>query len=132
DTIQQMWKRLQASLDVIQSSYEVIFVDDGSSDNTLVLLKQIQAIDRNVRVFSFSRNFGHQAAVSAGIEKATGDAVILMDGDLQDPPEVLGQFVEKWKEGYDVVYAIRTKRKEHFLKRFAYFMFYRILRAISE
>jgi glycosyltransferase involved in cell wall biosynthesis len=85
-----------------------------------------------VVVVHFSRNFGHQAAVSAGLVHARGQAVIVMDGDLQDPPEVLDQFVHAWRSGYDVVYAIRTKRKEHIFKRIGYYVFYRLLRAISD
>ncbi len=82
-------------------------------------------------MISFSRNFGHQVAISAGLEHTTGDAVMIIDGDLQDPPEVLPQFIAKWKEGYDVVYAVRTKRKENILKRAAYAAFYRLLNQLS-
>jgi dolichol-phosphate mannosyltransferase len=85
-----------------------------------------------VTAVHLSRNFGHQAAVSAGIDLARGEAVVVMDGDLQDPPEVLPQFVEKWRDGVEVVYAVRTKRKEGPAKRAGYFLFYRLLRAVAD
>jgi polyisoprenyl-phosphate glycosyltransferase len=95
------------------------------------MLDQIHRVDPRFKVLRFSRNFGHQVAISAGIDHATGDAVILMDGDLQDPPEVLPRFIEKWREGFEVVYAIRRKRKENIFKRMAYALFYRLLRKLS-
>lgn len=105
--------------------------NDGSKDNTRPLLEMCCSLNAHLKLLNLSRNFGHQAAVTAGLEHATGDAVIVMDGDLQDPPEVLGQFIEKWQEGYDVAYAVRKKRKEGLAKRAAYSLFYRFLRAIS-
>ena len=106
--------------------YEILFIDDGSNDGSLDLLKEVAAKDNNVRVISFSRNFGHQAAVTAGIEHAQGDAVVLIDADLQDPPELIATMIEKWLEGYHVVYAKRVRRrKETILKRFTAFLFYR-------
>ena len=92
------YPRLKKVMDQL-GSYELIFVDDGSRDDTLPLLKQIAKEDKNVKVISFSRNFGHQEAVSAGMATCTGDAVIIIDCDLQDPPEVIPQMVEKWKSG---------------------------------
>jgi dolichol-phosphate mannosyltransferase len=108
--------------------YEVIFVDDGSHDKTAALLTEALAANPRLRLISFSRNFGHQVAVTAGLEHARGDAVVVIDGDLQDPPEVIERFVQKWNEGYKVVYAVREGRKENVFKRAAYALFYRVLR----
>jgi len=112
--------------------YEVVFVNDGSVDLSETIIRENAAKNSSIKLINLSRNFGHQTAISAGIFHASGDAVLIMDGDLQDPPEIIPQFVDKWKEGYDVVYAIRQKRKENIFKRFAYFSFYRILRKISD
>ena len=113
-------------------SFEIVFVDDGSRDGSAEILDSFCARDSRLRVIHFSRNFGHQAALQAGLDASSGDAVILMDADLQDPPEVLHQFIEKWQQGYDVVYAVRRKRKENFLKRAAYSIFYRSMKVIAE
>jgi len=129
ETLPELRRRLEESLR--KYDFEVIFVDDGSRDSTLALLVSYNAADPRFKAVSFSRNFGHQVAISAGIEVADGDAVILMDGDLQDPPEVLPQFIDKMAEGYEVVYAVRRQRKENILKRAAYATFYRILRRVS-
>jgi dolichol-phosphate mannosyltransferase len=114
------------------ASYELVFVNDGSSDHTGSILDQLHTVDSSVTVIHLSRNFGHQAAISAGIAHARGAAVIVMDGDLQDPPEVLTDFIATWRRGYDVVYAIRAQRKEPLWKRAAYRLFYRLLRAVSD
>ena len=114
------------------SSFEILFVDDGSGDGSAEFLDSLHTFDARVKVIHFSRNFGHQAALQAGLDEAMGEAVILMDADLQDPPEVLTKFIEKWRQGYDVVYGIRKMRKEGSLKRAAYGMFYRTMRAIAE
>src|SRR5581483_9737681 len=103
--------RTTNALSALAVSYELVLVNDGSRDDTPVLLEGITS-DPNVTVIHLSRNFGHQAAISAGIDHARGWAVVLMDGDLQDPPEVIGRFVQCWHEGNDVVYAVRTRRKE--------------------
>ena len=124
--------RLVAALEGAGESFELVFVDDGSRDSTPRLLEAIRRSDPRVAVVGLSRNFGHQAAVSAGLDHARGRAVAVMDGDLQDPPEVLPQFIERWREGFDVVYAIRTKRKEGWPKRAAYFAFYRVLAAVAD
>jgi len=113
-------------------SFEIMFVDDGSRDGSAEILDSFCSRDSRLRVIHFSRNFGHQAALQAGLDAASGDAVILMDADLQDPPEVLHQFIEKWRQGYDVVYAVRRKRKENWLKRAAYSIFYRSMKVIAE
>jgi len=112
-------------------SFEIMFVDDGSRDGSAEILDSFCSRD-SLRVIHFSRNFGHQAALQAGLDAASGDAVIIMDADLQDPPEVLHQFIEKWRQGYDVVYAVRRKRKENWLKRAAYSIFYRSMKVIAE
>ena len=112
--------------------YELIFVNDGSRDNTPEMLNELAGKDRHVRAVHLARNFGHQAAVTAGLTVAGGDVVALMDCDLQDPPEILPAFLAKWREGFQVVYAIRKKRKEWIGKRFAYWAFYRLMSAISE
>ena len=111
--------------------YEIIFVDDGSRDRSLELMQNISSRDQQVIVIELARNFGHQVAISAGLDYARGKGVIIMDADLQDPPEVLPEFIEKWREGHDVVYAIRTNRKESWLKRHAYSLFYRLLQRIA-
>lgn len=108
--------------------YELLFVDDGSSDGSVKLMHSFAGQDRRVVVVELARNFGHQIAVSAGLDFSRGRGVIVMDADLQDPPEVLPQFIARWQDGYDVVYAVRERRKESWLKRAAYSSFYRILR----
>ena len=124
--------RLTRASESWNENYEVILVDDGSLDDSLSQSLAAAERDPHITVVKLSRNFGHQAAITAGLQQATGDAVILMDGDLQDPPEELVRFIDKWREGYDVVFAIRKQRKESFSKRTAYSIFYRILHAISD
>jgi dolichol-phosphate mannosyltransferase len=131
ENLPELYRRLVQSLESAGQAFELVFVNDGSRDGTPALLQDLHARDARVVVVSLTRNFGHQAAISAGMDAATGQAVILMDGDLQDPPEVLPQFVEAWRRGNDVVYAVRTKRKEGFLKRVCYAAFYRVYRALS-
>ncbi|MFZ2887238.1 MAG: glycosyltransferase family 2 protein [Minisyncoccia bacterium] len=111
---------------------EIVFVDDGSSDRTLELLREGAQTDARIKILSFSRNFGHQIAVSAALDHVTGDAVAIIDGDLQDPPEFIPELAKKWLEGYAVVYAVRRKRKENIFKRAAYSIFYNVLRRIAE
>lgn len=114
-------------------SYEIIFINDGSKDSTLEILKKIASNDDNVKIISFSRNFGHQAAVTAGIRNVTGDAIIIMDADLQDPPELFEGMIEKWEEGYDVVYGKRkTREGESIFKLLTARMFYNTLNKLSE
>ena len=112
--------------------YEIVFVNDGSRDRTAAMLDGLAAADPHVRAVHLTRNFGHQAAISAGLTVARGAAVAIMDCDLQDPPEVLPQFIRRWRDGNQVVYAIRKKRKEWAGKRLAYWSFYRLLAAVSE
>ena len=117
---------------VSNGSFEVVFVDDGSRDGSAEMLDAVSAGDRRYKVLHFSRNFGHQAALQAGLDAATGNCVVLMDADLQDPPELVGALIEKWREGYEVVYAVRKRRKESLWKRMAYSAFYRTMRWIAE
>ena len=131
DNIPTLFARVQAATKRLGMPYEVVAVDDGSTDRTLALLKDIHRTTPAWKVISFSRNFGHQAAVSAGLYYCTGQVAAVLDADLQDPPEELGRFIEKWREGYQVVYAVRTNRKESVFKRAAYAIFYRLLHALS-
>jgi glycosyltransferase involved in cell wall biosynthesis len=132
ENVRELYRRLIAALESFGATFELVFVNDGSSDKTPVILNELHHKDPRLTAIHLSRNFGHQPAVSAGLDHASGKAVIIMDGDLQDPPEVLDKFIELWRNGYEVVYAVRTKRKENLFKRFGYFMFYRLLRAISD
>ena len=132
ENLGELHRRLKATLDSIDCEYEILFVNDGSRDRTAERLDALCQRDPRTAVLHLSRNFGHQAAVSAGIDHARGRGVVVMDGDLQDPPEVLPQFLLMWRAGHDVVYAIRHRRKENGFKRLGYFTFYRLLRAISD
>jgi dolichol-phosphate mannosyltransferase len=125
-------QRLHSVLESLGIDWEVIFVDDGSRDRTFAKLTALHWEEPRFKVISLSRNFGHQAAIAAGLEYAGGEVVALMDADLQDPPELLGQCLEKLRDGYDVVYAVRRSRKENLFKRSAYAVFYRILRSLAD
>lgn len=128
EVIEASYQRMKKVMDGLKRPYELIFVNDGSKDNTRAILNNICEGDKNVRVIHFSRNFGHQAAITAGMEFSRGDAVVVIDADLQDPPELIEQFVQKWEEGYDVVYGKRMERKgETFFKKFTAKIFYRFL-----
>ena len=111
--------------------WELILVDDGSTDGSFTAMCALHRNDPRIKVVRLSRNFGHQIAISAALDLAQGDAVILMDGYLQDPPELLPQLLKLWKDGYHVVYTVKTSRKENWLKRLAFKSFYRILSAMS-
>jgi dolichol-phosphate mannosyltransferase len=117
---------------VTNGSFEVLFIDDGSRDGSAEIVDAFNARDQRLKAIHFSRNFGHQAALQAGLDEAIGEAVVLMDADLQDPPELLEQLVERWRQGYEVIYAVRRNRKESILKRAAYAAFYRTMRAIAD
>ena len=125
-------ERLLRSLEDLRISWEVIFIDDGSDDSTYNELVKTHLLDARFKALSLSRNFGHQAAISAGLEHASGSVVAIIDADLQDPPELLGRCLAQLDQGYDVVYAVRRKRKENLFKRAAYALFYRFLRLASE
>jgi polyisoprenyl-phosphate glycosyltransferase len=124
--------RLTSVMQRLAIPYEIIYVDDGSRDRTPELILDLNLQDPAVKGIFLSRNFGHQAALCAGMDAASGRAVITMDGDLQDPPELLPDMIEKWRSGYQVVFARRRSRCESILKRAAYFTFYRLLRQVSE
>ncbi len=132
ENVRELHRRLTASLRSMAISYEIVFIDDGSRDDTSRMIDELHGLDAHLAVIHLSRNFGHQAAVSAGLDHARGRGVVLMDGDLQDPPEVLPQFFARWREGVEVVYAVRRHRKEGVFWRLGYFAFYRILNAISD
>ena len=112
--------------------FEIIFIDDGSTDSTLDILKSQKNRNKCIKCISLSRNFGHQAALTAGLEYAKGQYIAILDGDLQDPPELIPEFIKYLERGYDLVYGIRTKRKENILKKLSYFSFYRLLRFLSD
>lgn len=131
EVLPQLFARLGAAAETWGEEYEILLVDDGSRDATWQLILEQHARDVRWRGISFARNFGHQTAISAGIHYARGCAVILMDADLQDPPEQLHRFIAAWKDGNEVVYAIRATRKENVLKRAAYKAFYRVLRRLA-
>lgn len=130
ENIDTLYKRVSAVLKKL-GDYEIIFVNDGSWDRTPQLLNKLNTKDKRAKVINFSRNFGHQMAVSAGLKYSTGDKIAILDGDLQDPPEILPKFFKKLDEGYDAVYAIRKKRKENIFKKAAYLTFYRLLKSIA-
>ena len=111
---------------------EIVYIDDGSSDNTLATLTNLADQESRAVVVSFTRNFGHQAAVTAGLQYANGDAVVVIDSDLQDPPEVIPAMLDKWREGYEIVYGIRAMRQEGWFKLAAYAVFYRLIRSASQ
>ncbi len=127
-----MHERLTKTLSEITDSYEMIFVNDCSKDQTLLRIKELAERDSHVKYLSFSRNFGHQIAVSAGLDFCTGEAVVIIDGDLQDPPELITQMYERYKEGYKVVYAKRkTREGETWFKKATAKIFYRLLASMT-
>jgi dolichol-phosphate mannosyltransferase len=131
-SIRLMYDRLLASISKISSNFEIIYVNDGSRDNSFLELVKLSKEDSRVKYINFSRNFGHQIAVTAGLDKSKGDAVVIIDGDLQDPPEVIPEMYAKHKEGFEVVYGQRLKRKgESFFKKITAKYFYRILKKIT-
>jgi dolichol-phosphate mannosyltransferase len=130
EVLPELFRRVTAAANQWRHDWEVLCVDDGSRDQTWLMLVAQHQRDARWRSVSLARNFGHQVAVSAGIHYADGDALIVMDADLQDPPEELWRFIEAWEKGSAVVYAVREKRKENFIKRGSYWFFYRLLSRI--
>ena len=130
--VPELIERTTRTLDAVPGGpHEIIFADDGSSDRTLNLLEEAAGADSRILVVALSRNFGHQTALAAALDQASGDVVMLMDGDLQDPPEALSVFLSWYHQGYDVVYAQRVSRKESWWLRACYYIFYRLLTALS-
>jgi len=128
ENVQNLYQRLSSVMHDLKVSYELIFVNDGSRDNSLALVKLLAKKHSEVKFIDFSRNFGHQIAVTAGLDKTKGNTIVIIDADLQDPPELIGEMYDKWKEGYEVVYAKRkTREGESFLKLWTAKIFYRIL-----
>ncbi len=134
EVLEISYKKIKDTLEKISEyKYEMIFVNDGSKDRTLQMLEYISRKNENIKVISFSRNFGHQAAVTAGIKYSTGDAVVIIDADLQDPPELIPEMIKLWEDGNDVIYGKRKKRKgESAFKLLTAKMFYKTLNALSD
>ncbi|MCO6511922.1 MAG: glycosyltransferase family 2 protein, partial [Aridibacter famidurans] len=134
ELIETFYARASEALKSISDiEYEIVMVDDGSSDSSYAKLLKIAKADSRVKLVKFSKNFGHQKAITAGIDMACGDAVVIIDADLQDPPEVIEEFVRKWNEGYDVVFGKRTKRDgESLPKRLTAWTYYRFLRFVTQ
>ena len=114
------------------NNYEIIFVNDGSTDESETLIKNSCNQNPKIKLINLSRNFGHQEALTAGLENAKGDAIIMMDGDMQDPPSLIPQLVKKWKEGYEVVYTVKKKRNEPLFRRFLFNQFHKVFALLSE
>lgn len=130
--INESYRRLKEVMEKTNEDYEIIFVNDGSKDSTKKMAEDLCKKDEKIKLVNFSRNFGHQAAITAGMNLAAGKAIIVIDADLQDPPEVILQMIGKWKEGYEVVYGKRAKREgESFFKKFTAKMFYRVLKSMT-
>jgi len=133
DNVEELHRRLTAVLAGLVSSYEIVLVDDGSKDRSWQLIEALAARDAHVVGLRFSRNFGHQMALAAGLDSARGEAVIIMDADLQDPPELIPELLAKHRQGYEVVYAVRTSRAgESLFKRATAKLFYRLLRRLTQ
>jgi len=131
--LEELYRRLSAVLDGAGESWELVLVNDGSRDRSGQIMRELHARDPRVKVVDFARNFGHQIAITAGADYAQGDAVVIIDADLQDPPEVILDLLVKWREGYQVVYAVRAERKgETWFKEFTARLFYRIIYRITE
>ncbi len=132
ENIAELYNRLKPIIDSLDGESELVLIDDGSKDNSLKLMLELHQKDSRVKYLSFARNFGHQTAVTAGLNFAQGQAIIILDADLQDPPELIPELIEKWKEGYHVVYAQRISRKqEGWFKRLTAYVFYRILNRLT-
>jgi len=131
--IPELYRRVIETMDITGESWELICINDGSHDRSLQMLIELRAQDERVKVIDFSKNFGHQIAITAGADYAEGDAVIVMDADLQDPPDVVLRMIEQWRAGYEVVYAVRAKREgETWFKLLTAKLFYRLMQRISD
>lgn len=133
ENIKELYERIVKVLDEINiNDYEIIFIENGSSDNSLNILKNINALNDKVKIISFSRNFGYQNAILAGLDYSKKDHACILDGDLQDPPEIIKNFVLKADDGFDVVYGVRKKREATFFKKISYKLFYFVYQKLSE
>jgi dolichol-phosphate mannosyltransferase len=133
EILPQLYERLKTVLDGLEGDWELILVDDGSRDGSYALMVELHGRDPRVRVLRFSRNFGHQVALTAGLDRALGDAVITMDGDLQHPPETIPELVARWREGHEIVYGVMSARAgETWFKRTTSTAFYRLLRRLTD
>jgi len=133
DCLQEMFRRVSAVMESTLETWEMIIIDDGSRDGSTEQIREFGKKDARVKPVIFARNFGHQIAVTAGMDYAQGDAIIIIDADLQDPPEVILQLIEKWREGYQVVYAVRGEREgESWFKTFTASFFYRMIQRITD
>jgi glycosyltransferase involved in cell wall biosynthesis len=131
--IRETYNRLKQVMGTLGQPYELLFINDGSRDRSADIIREYCYWDESVKLIDFSRNFGHQVAITAGMDYASGEAVIIIDADLQDPPELIPQMIEKWNDGYEVVYAKRVKRNgETLFKKWSASLFYRVLRASTE
>jgi dolichol-phosphate mannosyltransferase len=133
DNLPELYRRVKEVMDSSGETWELILVDDGSSDGSTEKIREMAAKDKTIRPVIFARNFGHQVAITAGWDYARGDAIVIIDADLQDPPETILELAKKWKEGYEVVYAVRGEREgETWFKKFTAAMFYRIIYSITD
>lgn len=133
NVLPEMYSRLHAVMEALHQPYEIIFVNDGSSDRTFAILNELCEQDHAIKVIDFAKNFGHQTAITAGMDYSEGEAIVVIDADLQDPPEVIPLMIERWNEGYDVVYGKRGERKgETFFKRLSASLFYRLMRKLTD
>lgn len=133
ETLPEFYRRVQAVMDGLGEPWELVLVDDGSTDGSFRICRELHEQDPRVRVVRFARNFGHQIAITAGMDYARGDAVVTIDSDLQDPPEVIPELVARWREGYHVVYGVRTEREgETWFKLFTARLFYRLIAALTD
>ncbi|RME32897.1 MAG: glycosyltransferase, partial [Thermoflexia bacterium] len=133
ETLPEFYRRVREVMDNLGEPWELVLVDDGSSDDSFRICREIHERDPRVRVVRFARNFSHQIAITAGMDYARGDAVVTIDSDLQDPPEVIPELVARWREGYHVVYGVRTEREgETWFKLFTARLFYRLIAALTD
>jgi len=133
ENIPELYRRVTEVMQSAREPWELILVDDGSTDGSTEKIRELAKADKHVRPVIFARNFGHQVAITAGWDYARGEAVVIIDADLQDPPEVILQLAEKWREGYEVVYAVRAEREgETWFKKFTASLFYRLIRWITD
>ena len=133
DNLAELVRRVGEVMSTLRETWELVLVDDGSTDGSTDRILELAKQDKHIRAVIFARNFGHQVAITAGWDYARGDAVIILDADLQDPPEIIPDLIAKWREGYEVVYAVRTEREgEGWFKRTTAALFYRVIYRITD